>query len=413
MDEINTNNNQGWEESPALRGNILDNQPTRKDFLPFCRPLLGKEEEDAVLNVLRSGWLTTGARTLQFEKDFAEFKGCKHTVAVSSCTAALHLALVARGIGDGDEVITTPITWPSTINSIVHQRAKPVFVDVELGTLNIDVNEIEEKITKRTKAILPVHLAGHPCDMDEINDIADKYGLYVIEDSAHALEAEYKGRKTGIIGNVGCFSFYPTKNITTGEGGMLTINDGRIAELARTYSFNGIDRDAWKRYGSEGYKHWEVIYPGYKYNMPDILATIGICQLKKVEEFWEVRKRYTEMYDEAFKEIPEVRPLERKSYIRHSYHLYVVVVDTDRLTVDRDVVMNAIQAENVGIGIHFRAMHLQEGYRKLYGHKRGDYPNAEYASDRIISLPLYPAMTVQDVRDVIDVVKKVTTKYRK
>ena len=391
----------------------MGNQSVRREFLPFCRPLLGKDEEDAVLDVLRSGWLTTGLRAMQFEKDFAEYKGCKHAVSVNSCTAALHLALVALGIKDGDEVITTPITWPSTVNVILHQRAVPVFVDVESGTLNIDASRIEEKITKQTKAILPVHLAGHPCDMDEINSIADKYGLYVIEDSAHTLEAEYKGRKTGTLGDVGCFSFYPTKNITTVEGGMLTTNNDQVAELAKIYSFGGIDRDAWKRYGTEGYRHWEVIYPGYKYNMPDIAAALGICQLKRVDEFWGVRKKYAEMYDEAFSKIPEIRPLERESHVRHSHHLYVIVVDIDQLTVDRDTIMNAIQEESIGIGVHFRALHLQECYRNLCGHKRGDFPNAEYASDRIISLPLYPAMSESDVQDVIQAVEKVVKVYRR
>ncbi len=387
--------------------------PVRKEFLPFCSPSLGKEEEDAVIQTMRSGWLTTGPRALQFEKDFVAFKGCKHAVGVNSCTAGLHLALVALGIGDGDEVITTPITWPSTANVIVHQRARPVFVDVDLGTLNIDASKIEERITRRTRAILPVHLAGHPCEMDEINAIAVKHGLNVIEDAAHALEAEYKGRKTGTLGDIASFSFYPTKNLTTAEGGMLTTNSDQVAELVRIYSFNGIDRDAWKRYGADGYKHWEVIYPGYKYNMPDILAAIGICQLKKVEKFWGTRKKYAEIYDNAFKEIPEIKPLERRNYVRHSHHLYIVLVDTDHLTADRDVVMNAIQAENIGIGIHFRALHLQKCYRRLCGHRRGDFPNAEYASDRVISLPLYPAMSEGDVQDVIAAVGKVIERYRK
>jgi dTDP-4-amino-4,6-dideoxygalactose transaminase len=389
------------------------------NFLPFCRPSIGKEEEDAVLEVMRSGWLTTGARALQFEKDFAEFKHCKHAVATNSCTSALHLALVALGIGPGDEVITTPITWPSTVNVIIHCGATPVFVDVESDTLNVDAKKIWDRVTKRTKAILPVHLAGHPCDMSEINKLASIHKLFVVEDAAHALEAEYKGRKTGTLGDVGCFSFYPTKNLTTAEGGILTTNNDEVAEKAKLYGFQGIDRDAWKRYGTGGYKHWEAVVPGYKYNMPDLTAAIGIVQLRKVWEFWKRRVHISNTYDVAFAGDNAVRPLTISlgqilvaSQIVHSHHLYIVVLDTDRLTADRDTIMNAIQAENIGIGIHFRALHLMRAYQNL-GYRRGDLPNAEYASDRLLSLPLYPAMTDEDIQDVIVAVKKVISKYRK
>jgi len=374
---------------------------------------MSQEEEDAVVEVLRSGWLTTGAKALQFEEDFAQFKGCKHAVSVNSCTAALHLALVALGIGSGDEVITTPITWPSTVNVIIHQGARPVFVDVEPGTLNIDPEKIEEKITWRTKAIIPVHLAGHVCDMGPITRIAHRHNLFVIEDAAHALEAEYLGYKTGTIGDVGCFSFYVTKNITSGEGGILTTNDDKLAELVRMYSFGGIDRSAWKRYGSAGYKHWEVIYPGYKYNMPDILATIGICQLRKADTFWDTRRIHSESYDAAFRGIPEIITPTREAYAKHSYHLYIIQIDTDKLTADRDVIMNAIQDEGIGIGIHFRNLHLQQCYREKYGYRRGDFPVAERASDRIISLPLYPRLTPDDVQDVANAVIKTVKRYRK
>ena len=390
----------------------MDDKPVRGKFLPFCQPTIGREEEEAVLEVLRSGWLTTGPKALQFEKEFAEFKGVKHAVATNSCTSALHLALVALGVSPGGEVITTPITWPSTVNVIIHQQARPVFVDVEPGTLNIDPNRIEGAITRYTKAILPVHLAGHPAEMDTINDIAKHYGLPVVEDSAHTVEAEYKNRKTGTLGTISCFSFYPTKNLTTCEGGMLTTNDDRLAYLAGIYGFNGIDRDAWKRYGSEGYKHWEAVYPGYKYNMPDVLAVIGSEQLKHVWEFWRRRKQITEMYDEAFCEMSAIKHLERKPEVLHSYHLYVIQVDTEEMSVSRDVIMNAIQAEGVGIGIHFRALHLMQAYKYL-GYQQGDFPVAEAASDRIISLPLYPAMTDADTRSVIEAVRKVVRKYRR
>ncbi len=384
----------------------------RDTFLPFCKPSIGKEEEDAVIEVLRSGWLTTGPKTLQFEKEFAAFRSVENAVATNSCTSALHLALLALGVGEGDEVIVSPITWPSTINTIINMGAVPMFVDVDKETLNMDPKQIDKKVTKLTRAVQVVHMAGHVADMDEINEVALFHGIPVIEDAAHALESVYKGRKTGSLGVIGCFSLYPTKNVTSVEGGMLVTGSNTLADIARTLSFNGIDRDAWKRYGTEGYKHWEVVMPGYKYNMPDVLAAIGICQLKKVWKHWELRKKYFEMYDTAFKDISEIRPLTKRSYVFHAYHLYIIVLDTDRLTVGRDAIMNAIQAEGVGVGVHFRALHLQLGYRPL-GYKIGDLPNAEYASDRIISLPLYPAMSVEDVEYVIETVKKVISRFRR
>ena len=385
----------------------------RKDFLPFHRPLIGAEEESEVIQCLRSGWITTGPRTQEFERAFADYIGCRHAIGLNSCTAGLHLALVALGIGEGDEVITTPITFPATANVIVHQRARPVFADIDLGTLNIDPDKIEERISTKTRAIIPVHFAGHPCEMDRISEIAQKYNLKVIEDAAHALEAEYHGRKVGVLGNAAAFSFYATKNITTGEGGMLTTNDDELADKIDILRLHGISRDAWKRYGLEGYKHWDTIYPGYKYNMFDIQAAIGIHQLKKVEKFLQIRRKYVEMYDKAFEKIPEIKILSRRENIKHSHHLYVILVKTEDSTADRDIIVNAIQSENIGIGIHFRALHLQPYYKNTYSFKLGDFPNAEYASDRVISLPLYPAMTEEDVTDVIKTVTRVISRYRR
>jgi dTDP-4-amino-4,6-dideoxygalactose transaminase len=320
---------------------------------------------------------------------------------------------VALGVGEGDEVITTPITFPATANVIVHQRARPVFADVDPETLNIDPDKIEEKITPKTKAIIPVHFAGHPCEMDKISEIARRYNLKVIEDAAHTIEAEYHGRKVGTLGDAAAFSFYATKNITTGEGGMLTTNDTEVADKVTILRLHGISRDAWKRYGFEGYKHWDTLYPGYKYNMFDLQAALGIQQLKKTDKFLQIRRKYVDMYDKAFKNIPEIKILGRKENIKHSHYLYVILVKSELLTADRDTIMNAIQAENIGIGIHFRALHLQTYYKNTYGFKLGDFPNAEYASDRVISLPLYPAMTEEDVADVIAAVKKVIARYRK
>jgi len=392
----------------AIRGG----RPVRKTFLRFHQPLFDEKEEQEVIDTLRSGWLTTGPKTKKFEKVFANYVGAKYAVAVNSCTAALHLSLVVSGVGEGDEVITTPITFAATANVILHQRAKPVFVDVELSTLNIDVSRIEEAITPRTKAIIPVHFAGHPCDMDPIMELAQKYNLVVIEDAAHAIEAEYRGKKIGSIGDTTCFSFYATKNITTGEGGMLTTNKKELAEKAAILSLHGISKDAWKRYGSEGYRHWDILYPGFKYNMFDIQAALGLQQLGKVNQFYEIRKRYVKLYDEAFSEIPEIITLAQRDYVKHAHHLYVVMVKVENMKADRDTIINALQAENIGIGIHFRAIHLHPFYQQRYGFQRGDFPKAEYASDRVISLPLYPKMSKNDVEDVIRGLKKVLSYYR-
>lgn len=379
----------------------------------FHQPSLDREEEREIVDTLRSGWVTTGPKTKRFEQEFAKYVKAKYAVGLNSCTSALHLSLIVAGVKEGDEVITTPITFASTANVIVHQGAKPIFCDVEPDTLNIDPKDIEEKITERTKAIIPVHFAGHPADMDEIIKIAKKHNLVVIEDAAHAIEAEYKGKKIGSIGDTTCFSFYATKNITTGEGGMLTTNNKEWAEKISIMSLHGISRDAWKRYGEEGYRHWDIIHPGYKYNMSDIQAALGLAQLKKIEEFWQIRERYTQMYREAFREIPQIQVLGEREGIRHSYHLFIIVVKTEELKANRDTIMNEIQKEGVSIGIHFRAIHLHPYYRETFGFRRGMLPYAEYASERVISLPLYPKMREEEVEKVISVAKKVIGGYQK
>jgi dTDP-4-amino-4,6-dideoxygalactose transaminase len=381
-------------------------------FLLFHKPSLGGEEQNEVLDTLASGWLTTGPKTRAFEEKFATYIGRKHAIGVNSCTAAMHLSLIGLEIGSGDEVITTPITFPATANVIIHANATPVFVDVEEDTLNIDPAKIEERITAKTKAILPVHFAGHPCDMDSILDIAKRHGLYVIGDCAHAIESELDGKKVGRLGDTACFSFYATKNITTGEGGMVVTDNDELAEKMRILSLHGISKDAWKRYSSTGYKHWEIIYPGYKYNMYDIQAALGLHQLAKIEDFRKKRARYTCLYNDAFKGISEViTPVERQGVL-HAYHLYVIRVKTEVLSADRDTIMNNLQLEGIGIGIHFRAVHLHQYYRETYGFKKGMLPNAERASDQVISLPLYPEMTEDDVSRVISAVEKVIGRYR-
>ncbi len=393
-----------------------------KKFVQFHQSYIQQGEIKEVVDTLKSGWITTGPRTKRFEEDFKKYIGCRHAIGLNSCTAGLHLSLAALNIGEGDEVITSPITFPATANVIVHQRATPIFVDVEMDTLNMDVSKIEEKITKKTKAIMPVHFAGHPCDMGKIMDIAKRHKLSVIEDAAHAIESEYNGKKVGNIGDFTSFSFYATKNITTGEGGMLTTNNDELAEKARMMSLHGISKDAWKRYGKEGYQHWELFYPGFKYNMFDIQAAIGIHQLKKIESFLKIRKKHVDMYNEAFKNIPEILPLKIKGRIKHAHHLYVIVIKTEELNADRDEIMNEIQNNGVGVGVHFRTLHLQPYYQnpnpkskirnpRLY--KRGMFPVAEYVSERVISLPLYPKMSVSDEKYVIKVVKEVIEGFRK
>jgi dTDP-4-amino-4,6-dideoxygalactose transaminase len=386
---------------------------TAETFCHFHRPWLGEEEEREIIDTLRSGWLTTGAKTHELEKRFAEYIGCKHAIGLNSCTAGLHLALRSLDIGPGDEIITTPITFAATANVIVHQGAKPVFVDVEPQILNIDAQKIEGHITEKTKAILPVHLYGHPCDMDTILGLARKYSVAVVEDAAHAVETEYHGNKVGNIGDLTAFSFYATKNMTTGEGGMLTTNREDLAEKIRVLSLHGITADAWMRHGDDGYVHWDVLYPGYKYNMFDLQASLGIHQLKKIEFFWQRRKRWIEVYNEAFGDMNEIQVLAEKENVKHAYHLYPILVKPEELRVDRDALLQALREAGIGVGVHFRALHLMSFYARTFGFKRGDFPNAEYASDRLLSLPLYPKMEEEDVRRVIAVIKSVVQRYKK
>jgi len=390
-----------------------DSAPVRATFLPYHQPLIEADDEQAVLETLRSGWITTGPRTKTFERRLAEYVGAARAVGVNSCTAALHLALEAAGVGPGDEVITSPITFASTANVIVHRGARPVFADVQRDTQNIDVDRLEAAITSRTKAVIPVDFAGHPADLDPIMALARRHKLVVIEDAAHSIGAEYGGRRVGGIADMTAFSFYATKNITSGEGGALTTNNVEWAERIAVMALHGISRDAWKRYGTDGYKHWDIIYPGYKYNMFDLQGALVLSQLEKMDRFWTRRVELKAQLDAGLSDVEEIeRPAER-SGIKHAYHLYPIVVRTEALSADRDTIMNAIQAENVGIGVHFRAVHLHPYYQQTFGFRRGDFPNAEYYSDRTISLPLYPRMTNGDADDVVAAVRKVIARFRR
>ena len=387
--------------------------PVRPAFLPFHQPSIDAADEQAVLDTLRSGWLTTGPRTKTFERELARYTGAAHCVAVNSCTAALHLALEAAGVGAGDEVITTPITFASTANVIVHRGATPVFVDVEPDTLNIDAAQIDAAVTGRTKAIIPVDFAGHPCDVETILLIARHRGLVVIEDAAHAIGAEYHGRRVGSLADMTAFSFYATKNITSAEGGALTTNNPKWAERAGIMALHGISRDAWKRYGADGYQHWDIIGPGYKYNMPDLAGALVLSQLGRIDAFRARRAALKARMDAQLGDIPEIALPAERAHILHAYHLYPIILRTEALTADRDVIMQAIQKENIGIGVHFRAVHLHPYYADTFGFRRGMFVNAEYYSDRAISLPLYPRMTDQDADDVVAAVRKVISQFRR
>jgi perosamine synthetase len=334
-------------------------------------------------------------------------------VGLNSCTAGLHLSLLALGVKRGDEVITSDITFPATANVIVHVGAKPVFLDVKKDDLNLDEELIESAITSRTRAIIPVHFAGHPCEMDKIQAVAERYNLKIIEDAAHAIESVYKGKKIGSIGDTTCFSFYATKNITTGEGGMLTTNNPELEKKIRLLSLHGLSKDAWKRYSSEGFKPYHLVYPGYKYNMSDLQAALGLCQLKKIENFWQRRKKYAEIYNQIFKEVPEIEVLKVKKYVRTAYHLYVIIVKTEQLKISRDQLIDEIQKQGIGLAIHFLPLHTQPYYRKKFRFKEENFKNASYLGERIISLPLYPKLREKEVWRIGEIVRETIKKYKR
>lgn len=387
--------------------------PRRNKFLLFGTPDIREPEIQEVVQTLRSGWLSSGPRCRKFEQLFHEYIGCEHAIALNSCTAGLELALEALDIGPGDEVITTPLTFCATANVIVHRGAKPVFVDVDRRTGNIDPEQIPSAITHKTKAILPVHLYGRPCEMDALMIIARDHGLRVIEDAAHATEAWYRGRKIGTIGDITVYSFYATKNLVTGEGGMLVTNNDAVADEVRIKHLHGLSRDAWKRYSEEACLQYDVIAAGYKYNMMDIQAALGIHQLARLEDNLKIRERHWRAYDEAFAGLEGITtppPLQVQSQFektRHARHLYTILVDLDHLNISRGEFMTSLQRENIGTGIHFTALHLHSFYRDQFGYKRGDFPNAEFISDRTVSLPLSSRLGQQDINDVITAVRKV------
>jgi dTDP-4-amino-4,6-dideoxygalactose transaminase len=385
----------------------------RGEFLPFAQPLLGEEEIDEVVHCLRSGWLTTGQKVKQFEREFTEFTGARHALAVNSCTAALHLALEAVGVGPGDEVITTPMTFTATAAVIEHLGARPVLADVEARTLNIDPAQIERRLSTRTKAILPVHFAGQACDMDAISTIARDRGIPIIEDAAHAIPTRYKGRLVGTLSDVTCFSFYATKNVTTGEGGMVTTDRDDLMERMRLMHLHGMSKDAWKRYTQAGSWSYEILAPGFKYNLTDIAAAIGVHQLRKAEDFRRRRLAIADAYDAALGGLPGVNLPQVDDREGHGWHLYVIQVDPEQLTIGRDQFIERLVARNIGVSVHFIPLHIHPYYRERYSLQPGDYPNAFAAYERILSLPIYAKMSDEDVRHVADAVRDIAEEARR
>ena len=383
----------------------------RQHSIPFFKPSLGDEEIDSVAETLRSGWLTTGPKVKEFERLFTESVSAQHAVAVSSCTAALHLALEAIGVGPGDEVLIPSLTFASTGEVVMHLGATPVLVDCGSDFL-IDVSEVEQKITPRTKAIIPVHYGGHPCDMERILAIAKDYGLRVIEDAAHAIPARYGDCPIGSIGDITCFSFYANKTITTGEGGMVTTNDDELAERVRLMSLHGISKDAWKRFSAEGSWYYEITAPGYKYNMTDMAASLGIHQLAKAHQLWEQRSQVAARYDELFADTPEVMTPTTELNVQNAWHLYVIRLAVEDLSISRNDFIVKLNEAGIGTSVHYTPLHLHPLYREKFGYQPVDLPRATDLFDRIISIPIHPQLTEEDVDYVAGTVNRLVEENR-
>lgn len=378
----------------------------RKTYLKFSLPNITRKEIDEVVKTLRSGWLTTGKKTKQLEEKFAEFVGSQEAVVLSSGTAALFLSLLVEGVQPGDEVITTPFTFVSTANVVHHLGAKPVFVDIDPNTYNIDPNKIAAAVTPKTKAIIPVHYSGQPCEMDRIMKTAGKHHkIAIIEDAAHAIGAEYKGKKVGSSGNLTCFSLFPTKNITAGEGGIITLNNSRKAARLRNLRLHGMSKDGWKRYAKEGSWYYEIHEAGYKYNLPDINSALGLAQLERIHIFNRKRKRLVDYYCKHLSRIPGIKIIEILPNMKSSWHIFPIWIDKDILGIDRNQLITELWKRNIGTSVHFIPLHFQPFYQKQYSYKKGDFPNAEKTFAGIVSLPLFPAMKYSDVDDVIEAIQ--------
>lgn len=386
----------------------------RSSFLPFARPALGEEEIAEVVDTLRSGWITTGPKVERFAEAFGNYVGGRFAVPVSSATAGLHVALLALGVGPGDEVITTPLTFVATLNTIVHCGAVPVLADIDASTLNIRVEEVEKRLSPRTKAIVPVHYVGQPADLDPLLELAGGRGISLLEDAAHAVGSEYKGRKIGSFPTTSVFSFHPNKNMTTGEGGMVVTEDEAVFEKASLLKFHGMDREAWKRFAKSGSPRYDVAVPGFKYNMMDIQAALGLHQLPRLEGFLAERARQAARYDELLSGLPGLILPQRVAYpIRHAWHLYTPLVDIDRLTISRDRFMEELKKRNIGTGLHYAAAHEFSYYADRFGWRPEDFPEAHFVSERIVSLPLFPGLSDADQDDAVAAVREVAGSFRR
>ena len=379
--------------------------PTREKFLVFAAPVIEDAEIAEVVATMKSGWLGSGPKVAQFEADFREYKGAAHAAALYSCTAALHLSILAAGLEEGDEVITTPLTFCATVNAILHAGAKPVLADIDPLTMNIDPREVRRRITPRTRAIVPVHFAGLPCEMDELLSIAREHRLKIVEDCAHAIESEYRGRKAGTLGDFGCFSFYVTKNIVTGEGGMVIARDEQDAARIKILGLHGMTKDAWKRFGDSGYKHYQVVECGFKYNMMDLQAAIGIHQLKRVEPYWQRREQIWNRYQEELAGLPVDLPAPTPAHMRHGYHLYTLQVEKERAGLSRDEFIDAMTARKIGVGVHYLSLPEHPYYQQELGWRPEEYPHAMRIGRSTVSIPISPKLTDEDVSDVIAAVR--------
>ncbi|MBK5274426.1 MAG: DegT/DnrJ/EryC1/StrS aminotransferase family protein [Desulfuromonadales bacterium] len=386
----------------------------RTTFLPFSTPTIEDAEINEVVDSLKSGWITTGPKVKRFEEAFKAYVGAPYAVPLTSATAGLHLTLLALKIKEGDEIITTPMTFASTVSMIILCGGTPVLADIEPGTLNIDAAKVREKITPATRAIIPVHFAGQACDMDPLFALAKEHGLTIIEDAAHAVGTEYKGKRIGSLDSISIFSFHPNKNITTGEGGMVCTADENLAEEISLMKFHGMSREAWKRFAASGTPNYDILLPGFKYNMMDIQAAIGIHQLPRLDGFIDRRRDIAEFYNRELADMAELAlPAYAPYQQRHAWHLYTPLVRIEQLTIDRDSFMEELKKSNIGSGLHYKAIHHHAWYREHLPVADSELPNASYASERILSLPLFPKMTDEDAADVVEAVKEVIHRHRR
>jgi dTDP-4-amino-4,6-dideoxygalactose transaminase len=381
-------------------------RPVRDSYLVFGSPQILEPEVNEVLETLRSGWLGAGPKVATFEAKFHDYIQAPHAVAVHSCTAGLHLSMLAIGLEPGDEVIVPSMTFAATANSVIHAAGRPILADVDRRTMCLDPEDMARRITSRTRAVIPVHFAGRACEMSAILELAARHGLRIIEDCAHAIETIYHGRHAGTLGDLGAFSFYVTKNLVTGEGGMVTTNNAAWAARIKTLALHGLSADAWKRFSDEGFKHYEVMEPGYKYNMTDLQAALGLHQLDRVEANLERRRQICARYDQAFADLPVFLPAPEEEGTRHARHLYTLLLNINRLRVGRDEIQAVLHRQRIGSGVHYRALHLHHYYRQAFGYAAGDLPNAKWISDRTLSLPLSPKLTDPDIESVIFAVRR-------